>query len=95
MYIKIIIGFVAIIILAIGTVSKADNVADTSKVAVLDVHEKAVSHAKPLPAGCATVECKGIKGHVSAGDALLHSYDNKKSKNGMSGGTLKPEEVGK
>lgn len=76
---KIIIGLVAVVILAVGAFryfSRPDAPAAeeiAGKAAAVDSSAAPVSHAKPLPEGCATVECKGIKGHVSKLDALLHS----------------------
>lgn len=55
----------------------------TSNAQVTDDDSQPVSHAKPLPPGCATVECKGIKGHVSEGDAYLRAHIPKPGTGGL------------
>ncbi|MDD5385302.1 MAG: hypothetical protein PHG89_10540 [Gallionella sp.] len=67
---KAILIALAILVLGIGlyrqsTKSNEVQPATASKVSIVDDSNPSVSHAKPpLPPGCATVECKGIKGHV-------------------------------
>jgi hypothetical protein len=63
----------SLVVLSAGC-SKPTEEPTTNKVTITELTPDSISHAKPLlPPGCATAECKGIKGHVSKLDQRLRS----------------------